>query len=117
MVQPHFARDGWPRVSAAHPKSLTRHATERAGQRAVRPDAVAAALTWGTEFDQPLGRTAFYIDAAAIQRAAKAGDDIARWAATAVVAGPDGGIITVIRTQDVQRLKRFGHETRRRPAR
>ena len=104
-------------MNASSQEAWTTHATERAAQRAVRPDAVAAAMTWGTEFPQPLGRTAYFVDAAAISRAARAGDDIARWADTAVVAGDDGGVITVIRTTDVQRLKRFGQPARRRPSR
>jgi hypothetical protein len=104
-------------VNTANQEAWTAHASERAAQRAVRPEAVATALTWGTEFPQPFGRTAYFLDAAAISRAARAGDDVARWANTPVVAGDDGGVITVIRTTDVQRLKQFGQPARRRPRR
>jgi hypothetical protein len=101
-------------VKAARQESWTKHASERSAQRAVGPEAVAATLTWGTEFPQVRGRTAYFIDAAAVSRAAGAGDDIARWANTAVVIGGDGDVITVIRTMDVQRLKQFGQPPRRR---
>ena len=101
-------------MKAARQESWTTHASERSAQRAVRPEAVAAALTWGTEFPQARGRTAYFVDAAAMGRAASAGDDIGRWANTAVVVGGDGSVITMIRTTDVQRLKQFGQPPRRR---
>ena len=59
-------------MNTASQESWTTHASERAAQRAVRPEAVAAALTWGTEFPQPLGRTAYFVDAPAAAGAVRA---------------------------------------------
>lgn len=101
-------------MSAPLQNQLTTHASQRSAQRAVRSEAVTAALTWGTEFPQRFGRSAFYIDTEAVRRAARSDDDVSHWAGTAVVVGEDGGVITVIHTTDVQRLKRFGQPPRTR---
>ncbi len=92
----------------------SRHAVERASQRAIRQAAVDATVTWGSEIHQRGGRTALFIDRAAIKRAWKESVDIACWAGTALVVGLDGGAITAIQSDDLRRLRRFGW---RRPGR
>jgi hypothetical protein len=86
----------------------THHADLRTAQRAVREPAVQAAVSWGTEYPQGYGRSAYYVDAAAVERARREGIDATRWLRTAVVLGPDGVLITAIRTDDVRRLRTFG---------
>ena len=97
----------------------TRHADLRTAQRGVRDPAVEAAVLWGTEFPQGNGRSAFYVDSAALFRARREGVDASRWLKTAVILGPDGVVITAIRTEDVRRLRTFGRPDacRRRRAR
>lgn len=88
------------------------HAATRAAQRAVREPAIEAAHAWGSEIVQPRGRTALVIDTAAVKRAQREGADIQRWVGTTVVVGLDGGEITMLRSRNVRRLRRFGRGRR-----
>lgn len=95
----------------------TDHADLRSAQRAVREPAIHAAVAWGTEYPQGYGRSAYYMDTAAVQRARREGVDASRWLRTAVVLGPDGVVITAIRTEDVRRLRTFARPDARRRGR
>lgn len=96
-------------------KDLSQHAAERAGQRAIRRAAVEATLTWGTEIRQPNGRTALFLDEAAVARARVDGHDVSKWQNTALVQADDGEFVTTLKSDDARRLRQHGR--RRRPNR
>jgi hypothetical protein len=82
------------------------HARRRCRQRAVRREAIAAALDWGRPIHQRGGRTAWFLGRREVEHAAREGIDLSSHEGTSVVTGRDGGIITVIRCHDPRRMKR-----------
>lgn len=86
---------------------FTSHAQRRTQQRAVSRPAVEACLSWGNPLRQPGGRTAFHLGEREVRLARRQGVDVAPYCNTAVVVATDGTVITVIRTPDRSRLRRF----------
>lgn len=86
----------------------TKHAKQRATERSVDADDIQAALDWGTEIPQGRGRVALVVDKRAIKRAEVAQVDLGPHDGVAVVLADNGEIITVIRSDDIKRLARFG---------
>lgn len=86
---------------------LSPHARQRLQQRATPAMAVDAALAWGRPLRQLNHRTAWFIDASSVRQAARSGIDLSRLQGTAVVQAKDGAILTVIRCQNAQKLKRW----------
>ncbi len=76
------------------------HAVERASERGIDDEAVAVALKFGDAIPQAHHRTAYFVSAAAVVRAARVGDDIGHFMNVAVVVAPDGTIVTVVRSSE-----------------
>lgn len=82
------------------------HAQRRQQQRAIRDDAVDAALTWGAVIRQYGGSRVFHLGRREIRRARKLGLRLERHSGIAVVVARNGRVITVMRTNDRRRLGR-----------
>ena len=93
---------------------FTKHASQRAVERSVTPADIQAALDWGTEIPQGRGRVALTVDRRALKRAKNEKVDIGPHAGATVVVADDGAFVTVIRSDDVKRLARFGEDCSRR---
>ena len=87
--------------------ALAPHARRRAQQRGVQRAAIAAAQDWGMCFRMRDGRRAWFLGYRHVDRARRAGVDVRRFENTAVVIAADQTVITVIRTRDPSRLRRF----------
>lgn len=86
--------------------SWTRHAEQRASQRAIRPDHADLALAHGCMICQGNGCILFHLGHKETTAARWQGAEIPERAlGTTVVLGVDGRIVTVFRTQDRHRLK------------
>ncbi len=97
----HLSRKSW----RLEPRS--NHARCRQQQRAARDEAVDAALRWGRVIRQSHCRTAYFLGKKCAQQAARAGECIERFIGTAVVQAADSTIVTVIRSRDSRRLRRW----------
>ncbi len=85
----------------------TPHAERRSRQRRIPPAVVETVLQWGREIRQPDGRYAYFVGRRDLKRAARSGVDVHEALSVAVIT-KETGVITVIRTQDVSKLRRFG---------
>jgi len=86
--------------------NASEHASRRMQQRAIPAVAVDAAIGWGQTIRQDEGRTAYFLGEREARRARKQGDDLRPFIGTAVVVGRDGGLITALRIERPNRLKR-----------
>ena len=89
----------------------TPHAERRSRQRRIPPAIVETVLQWGREIRQPDGRCAYFVGRRDLKRAARNGVDLHDALSVAVIT-KETGVITVIRTQNVARLRRYGQQWR-----
>ena len=82
---------------------LTLHAEQRSQQRAVSKAHIDAAIAWGRPYYQRQGRVAYFLGRKEAQLAGAVA-----LKNTVVVVGPDGVIITTIRTDNPRRLRKVG---------
>ena len=87
--------------------ALSQHARQRKQQRAVRGSALEACIAWGQVLLQPCGRTAFHLGHRELELALRQGCDLSAFRDTAVILAADGTVVTVIRTPDRARLRRY----------
>lgn len=95
--------------------AFTKHARERMSQRAIRGEAIAAALTYG----RVIYIRGAYISAIGrkeVERYAREGIDLAAYEGTQVVVHPSGNILTVYRNRDFRGLRPRATSRRRRIA-
>lgn len=85
------------------------HAHRRSAQRSVPDLHIELALTWGTEIPQAGGRIAHHLGRRDALRARAAGVNVPERAIDlAVVVAPDQTLVTVVRSSDRHRLRRYG---------
>lgn len=94
--------------------NVTRHARSRAQQRSIREEQIDIALGYGACIKQPEGRRAYHLGRREIALARKAGVELEGLRGLTVVVARDGALITLIRSEDRRRLKRFGGQLKRR---
>lgn len=85
----------------------SRHASARKQQRAVSSGHIALVLQWGRQIRQRGGRTAWFVGSKEVKAAAKFGVRLDPVENLAVVLADDGAIVTVVRSSDVARLRRW----------
>lgn len=95
------------RAPAAQHLRKSHHAQTRQQGRAVSDGVIHMVLEWGRAIRQVDGRVAYFVGRTEIARAAKDGVDLAAADGVAAVVASDGGIVTVIRTDDVRRLRLY----------
>jgi hypothetical protein len=85
--------------------SLSFHAESRTAQRCITDEQIEFVREWGTPIPQR-GRVAFHLGARELQRALQAGVVAPRRVGgVIVIEARDGTVVTVIRSEDRQRLK------------
>lgn len=101
-------------MNARRPHRDSAHALRRCAQRSIDDADIAAALRWSRPIHQPEGRVVYHLGRDAVLRAARHGVDATPHENTAVVLGPDGGLVTVVRSPDRRRFQRNSDLRRRR---
>ena len=97
---------------------FSQHALRRSAQRSVSSEHIELALTWGRPICQRGGRVAWHLGHREATNARAIGVPIPERAiGVAVVLGKDGTVVTVVRSDDRQRLTTNGGRSRpnRRP--
>lgn len=90
-------------------ESISSHARRRAQQRGISLAAIEATLDWGLCIRQVHGRRAWHLGRRHVARALRAGTDLRQFENTAVVLAADHTVVTVIRTDDTSKLRRFSN--------
>ena len=93
----------------------TKHSKTRQRQRAISDSDLEAVLDWGQRYRQPAGRVVTFLGKRDVQHALARGIDVGRAQNIAVVVAGDGAIVTVVRSSDVHRLRRWGQRRRGKP--
>lgn len=89
----------------------TKHAETRQRQRAVSDADLEAVLDWGRPYRQPFGRVVTFLGKRDVARAQELGVDVGTARGVAVVVAGDGAIVTMVRSSDVRRLRRWGQRS------
>ncbi len=98
-------------------ENATRHARIRAQQRSIRLEQIDIVLAYGACIKQPEGRRAYHLGRREVALARKAGVELEGLCGLIVVVARDGALVTLIRSDDRRRLKRYGQRWRRRSSR
>ena len=94
--------------------SLSRHAESRTIQRSITNEQISFVLDWGCMIHQK-GRVAFHCGRLELEDAERAGVSVpSRVEGVTVVVARDGAVVTVIRSDDRQRIKATGPKVRSR---
>jgi hypothetical protein len=91
----------------------SRHALRRMAQRSIKGLDIERAIAWGWHGWQPGGREVFHVGRREVKRARRAGVDLSRSLNVAVILGPDGYLVTALRSSDRHRLALHGLGTGR----
>jgi len=67
---------------------------------------IATVIRCGRRWRQPRGRLVYYVGHRDVKRWLHKGVDVTACQGLAVIIGVDGAVITVVRTEDLQRLRR-----------
>ncbi len=89
-------------------KRLSRHARQRQADRGITNEEVELAVRFGRRIPQAGNRAAYLISAAEVTFARRRGVDISEQLGTVVVLAADRTVVTVIRSLDEGRLRRWG---------
>lgn len=89
-------------------RGCSRHARERQQHRAVSEEQQRLVVKHGRKIRQPGGRVAYFVGYAEAVRDPDAPAELLDCLNTAVVLADDQTVVTVIRTNDVRRLRRWG---------
>lgn len=89
-------------------RRYSNHATTRQEHRNISDEQARQAVRFGSRIPQRKNRAAYYLGPVEVAYALSRGVDLSDCLHTAVVLAADGTVVTVIRTSDVERLRRCG---------
>ncbi len=93
--------------------SASSHASCRKQQRAISDSQLDLVLDWGRTWRQGAGRTVHFVGTRDVRRASRIGVDLHHARNIAIVVADDGTVITVIKSDDLRRLRLAGGRQRR----
>lgn len=85
---------------------LTPHAARRAQQRSAQQNQIELVVSCGRRWHQREGRNLFYVGRRDLKHWLRRGVDLSDCEGLAVVVAADGAVVTVVRTDDMRKLKR-----------
>lgn len=87
---------------------LTWHAARRAQQRSASVEEVDLVLGYGRRWRQPGARSICFVGKRDVRQMAKHGVDLRSCEGLAVAVNDLGVVVTILRSDDLSRLRRFG---------